>query len=121
MGGWEQQCEAYDSTFAEAALQVAGHCSERGALLHRIRKFYKVVVRSEREAREIARKAREEAHSSRRHAPARKAGSHHMHAHGHDHDHARDRAHGHARVGRRARRRTQRGSARSRRRTERAD
>ena len=36
-GGWEDQCDAYDSTFAEAALQVANHCAERGELLQRIR------------------------------------------------------------------------------------
>ena len=64
-GGWEEQCNAYDSTFAEATLQVANHCVERGELLQRIRKFYRLVVRAERDAREIARKAREDAHDAR--------------------------------------------------------
>ena len=58
-GGWDEQCHVYDSTFAEAILQVANHCIERGALLQRIRKFFQIVMRSEREAREAARKARE--------------------------------------------------------------
>ena len=65
-GGWEQQCDAYDSAFAEAALQVANHCVERGELLQRIRKFYRVVVREERDAREAARRARAEAHDAHR-------------------------------------------------------
>ena len=58
-GGWDEQCHVYDNTFAEAILQVANHCIERGALLQRIRKFFQIVMRSEREAREAARKARE--------------------------------------------------------------
>lgn len=65
VGGWNEQCDAYDSTFAEAILQVANHCTERGELLQRIRKFHRMVVRAEREAREIATKAREDAHDAR--------------------------------------------------------
>ena len=64
-GGWDEQCHVYDSTFAEAILQVANHCIERGALLQRIRKFFQIVMRSEREAREAARKAREEANAAK--------------------------------------------------------
>ena len=64
-GGWEEQCQVYDSTFAEACLQVANHCTERGELLQRIRKFYLIVMRSEREARDMARKAREDTHAAR--------------------------------------------------------
>ena len=62
--GWEQECEAHDAAFAEAALQVASHCAERGELLNRIRKFNKLVLRSEREARDAAKNAREEANEA---------------------------------------------------------
>ena len=62
--GWEQECEAHDAAFAEAALQVASHCAERGELLNRIRKFNTLVLRSEREARDAAKNAREEANEA---------------------------------------------------------
>ena len=64
-GGWDEKFKAYDQTFAETILQVANHCAERGELLQRIRKFYLIVKRCEREAQDAARRAREDAAADR--------------------------------------------------------
>ena len=59
-GGWERQTEVHDEAFAEVVLQVANHCAERGELLQRLRKFYQICVRLERECREDLRRSQEE-------------------------------------------------------------
>ena len=59
-GGWDHQCQVHDTTFAEAILQVASHCAERGELLQRLRKFTQLCVRTERECRNDLRRTAEE-------------------------------------------------------------
>ena len=59
-GGWDHLCQVHDTTFAEAVLQVANHCAERGELLQRLRKFTQLCVRTEKEVRMELRKTTEE-------------------------------------------------------------